>query len=318
VESRQTENEPITYIEIVPGDDPFGEFPSEPLVREVRPARTGRVLHVLRTVFAVRLIGVAVLSSLVTAAGWLMFRGQAPAPGRLAPRTAAHAAAHAPAAPGGFREVHASPSIGHISSAPTPPPAPARSEPLPAVPFDMTPPEVRAAGESERLAAAEGSASRPASLAVESPESRVPGGLPGAASAPTILAALGAPPSAAPAPVAEARPVATPTAAIESVLGRYASSFNALDARGAKAVWPAVNERGLARAFDSLEQQQLDLGDCNITVASARATASCDGIARYVPKVGSRRMRAERRQWTFLLQRDGPDWSIENVDIRLP
>jgi hypothetical protein len=106
------------------------------------------------------------------------------------------------------------------------------------------------------------------------------------------------------------------TAAIESVLDRYASAFNALDARRAKAVWPAVNERNLARAFDSLEEQRFDLGECDITVALPRATASCEGTASYLPKVGNRKMRAEKRQWTFRLQASGQDWSIERVESR--
>jgi hypothetical protein len=110
--------------------------------------------------------------------------------------------------------------------------------------------------------------------------------------------------------------VVTATSAIETVLDRYASAFNALDARRAKAVWPSVNERNLDRAFDSLEQQQFDLGECNIRVTTPKAIASCDGTARYTPKVGSRKMRVERRQWTFTLQASGQSWTIESVDSR--
>jgi len=108
----------------------------------------------------------------------------------------------------------------------------------------------------------------------------------------------------------------TSTAAIESVLDRYASAFNMLDARGAKAVWPGVNERNLARAFESLEEQRFDLGECDITVTPPRATASCQGTASYLPKVGNRKMRAEKRRWTFRLQASGQEWSIESVDTR--
>jgi hypothetical protein len=103
---------------------------------------------------------------------------------------------------------------------------------------------------------------------------------------------------------------------IETVLDRYASAFTALDARRAKAVWPSVNERSLDRAFDSLEQQQFDLGECDIRVTAPKAIASCDGTARYTPKVGNRRMRVERRQWTFRLQSSGQTWTIESVDSR--
>jgi hypothetical protein len=133
-----------------------------------------------------------------------------------------------------------------------------------------------------------------------------------------IVAALGAVPAiAAPAlPVPSSPRVVMATAAIESVLGRYASAFSALDARGAKAVWPSVNERNLERAFGSLERQEFDLGACDIAVTPPRAVATCDGRARYVPKVGNKNFRSERRRWTFRLQQSGPDWSIEAVDTR--
>jgi hypothetical protein len=106
------------------------------------------------------------------------------------------------------------------------------------------------------------------------------------------------------------------TALIEIVLERYASAFSALDAGRAKAVWPGVNERNLARAFESLEQQEFDLGDCEITVTAPRAVASCSGTARYTPRMGSRRMRTESRRWTFTLEANGENWSIASVDSR--
>jgi hypothetical protein len=110
--------------------------------------------------------------------------------------------------------------------------------------------------------------------------------------------------------------VVTPNAAIQSVLGRYASAFSALDASGAKAVWPSVNERNLARAFESLEQQEFDLGACAITVTLPHAVASCRGTARYTPRLGNKKMRTESRQWTFRLEASGEAWSIASVDSR--
>ena len=105
-------------------------------------------------------------------------------------------------------------------------------------------------------------------------------------------------------------------AAVEAVLGQYASAFSALDARRAKAVWPTVNEKNLERAFDSLEQQEFDLGECDITVLPPRALALCDGMARYTPKVGNRKTRTESRRWSFALRQTGQDWAIENVNLR--
>ena len=101
---------------------------------------------------------------------------------------------------------------------------------------------------------------------------------------------------------------------MQSVLGRYASAFSTLDARRAKAVWPTVNQRNLERAFDSLEQQEFDLGECDIMVLPPRALASCDGTARYTPKVGNRSVRTEARRWTFRLRQNADEWTIENVD----
>jgi hypothetical protein len=105
-------------------------------------------------------------------------------------------------------------------------------------------------------------------------------------------------------------------ALIEVVLERYASAFSALDAGRAKAVWPGVNERNLARAFESLEQQEFDLGNCEITVTAPKAVASCSGTARYTPRMGNRRMRTESRKWTFTLESKGETWSIASVDSR--
>jgi hypothetical protein len=133
--------------------------------------------------------------------------------------------------------------------------------------------------------------------------------------APPAAPAAAASPPAAPAPAPATR-VAAPRAAVESVLGRYASAFSALDAGGAKAVWPSVNQRSLEKAFDSLEQQEFDLGTCDIMVLPPRALAQCDGTARYTPKVGNKKARTVARHWTFRLQQDGQDWSIESVDSR--
>ena len=122
-------------------------------------------------------------------------------------------------------------------------------------------------------------------------------------------------PAPAPSPIPAAR-VVSPTDAIQSVLGRYAAAFSALDASGAKAVWPTVNERNLARAFESLEEQEFDLGACAIDVTAPRAVASCRGTARYTPRVGNRKMRTESRQWTFRLEAKGDSWSIASVESR--
>jgi hypothetical protein len=102
-------------------------------------------------------------------------------------------------------------------------------------------------------------------------------------------------PSPAPspsAPVSAATP--TPSAgltddtrAVAVALNRYQEAFSALDVNAAHAVWPNVDVKALARAFDQLEEQTFQLEGCNITVAGARAQADCGGNARYIRKVGN-------------------------------
>jgi hypothetical protein len=102
---------------------------------------------------------------------------------------------------------------------------------------------------------------------------------------------------------------------VKSVLQRYRTAYEGLDARSAQAVWPAVNESALERAFRGLESQSLTFSDCNVQFRGAAATAVCRGSARYVPKVGSREPRTEPRVWSFTLRRAGPDWQIENARV---
>ena len=96
-------------------------------------------------------------------------------------------------------------------------------------------------------------------------------------------------------------------------LQEYKSAYEALDARSAQAVWPVVNERALARAFDGLESQRLMFDACDVQVNGDAALAKCHGTARYVAKVGSREPRTEPRVWTFNLRKRGADWKIETA-----
>jgi len=109
---------------------------------------------------------------------------------------------------------------------------------------------------------------------------------------------------------------ASDIAAIQTVVGRYLNAFMTFDIGEAKAVWPSVNERALSRAFSSVDEQQLELNECSISVAGSNADASCPGILRYVPKVGTRTMRIQRRQWRFELRNSDSRWFIENVEVR--
>ncbi len=104
--------------------------------------------------------------------------------------------------------------------------------------------------------------------------------------------------------------------AIENVLGRYRIAFNKLDAGAASAVWPTVNEKSLAKAFERLESHDVSFASCQIEIFSVLAEAVCNGSARYVPKVGSRTPKDEARRWRFSLRKASGGWLIDGVDAR--
>jgi hypothetical protein len=100
------------------------------------------------------------------------------------------------------------------------------------------------------------------------------------------------------------------------VLGRYRVAFSNLDAGAASAVWPTVDEKTLAKAFERLESHDVSFENCQIEVFSGLAEAACSGNARYVPKVGSRTPKDEARRWRFSLRKAGGEWLIDQVDAR--
>jgi tetratricopeptide (TPR) repeat protein len=144
-----------------------------------------------------------------------------------------------------------------------------------------------------------------------------------ALSAPVDVVAAVSPPPAPPAPMPAAMPAAMSTPAVElstdesllvkQTLQLYRVAYEGLDARSAQAVWPAVNQAALARAFDGLASQSLTFDACDVRVRGELATATCQGSARYVPKIGSREPRTERRVWNFSLHKAGDDWKIESA-----
>ena len=115
-------------------------------------------------------------------------------------------------------------------------------------------------------------------------------------------------------PAAPAEPAQEP--AVRSVLDRYASAYNTLDADAAQRVWPGVNHGALARAFENLESQQISLGDCRVNVTGSTATATCAGNAAWTPKVGGGGQRSAPRRWSFDLARTGAAWQIVNARVQ--
>jgi hypothetical protein len=111
--------------------------------------------------------------------------------------------------------------------------------------------------------------------------------------------------------------VAAETEAIQGVLGRYRTAFNALDASAAQQVWPTVDARTLERAFSGLAEQDLSFDSCRIDLNGVLAEATCRGRARFVPTVGSRTPQDQAREWRFSLRRQSNrGWLIEGVDAR--
>ena len=100
---------------------------------------------------------------------------------------------------------------------------------------------------------------------------------------------------------------------INQALQRYRHAYEGLDAQSARAVYPAVNEVALARAFGSLSSQSFTFDACDVRLRGGSATATCRGSARYVPKIGSHEPRVEPRVWTFTFAKLGDDWTIENA-----
>jgi hypothetical protein len=76
-----------------------------------------------------------------------------------------------------------------------------------------------------------------------------------------------------------------------------------------------VDERSLARAFDTLQSQQVSLGRCSVQVEGTSASASCNGSVTWTPKVGGGSQTAAR-QWRFQLQSGNGAWQITRAEVK--
>jgi tetratricopeptide (TPR) repeat protein len=114
-----------------------------------------------------------------------------------------------------------------------------------------------------------------------------------------------------------AKPKADDELLVKQALQRYRVAYEGLDARSAQAVWPAVNQAALARAFGGLASQRLTFDSCDVQLRgeTATATATCHGTARYVPKIGGGEPRTEPRVWNFTLRKSGTDWKIDTAQV---
>ena len=126
-----------------------------------------------------------------------------------------------------------------------------------------------------------------------------------------------------PAAIARPEPEALPSVVarseqneIQRTLGQYRSAYQRLDAQAAQAVWPSVDVRALARAFDTLSSQELAFETCLFDIAGPGCDRSMPRKRNLHPKVGGRGPKAERRQWTFRLRKVDEAWKIESAQAR--
>jgi hypothetical protein len=137
---------------------------------------------------------------------------------------------------------------------------------------------------------------------------------PAAASSAASGAAVAAAPAPARAPAEVPRTVEVDeTRLVRDVLSRYQAAYDRLDAGLAHDVWPTVNQAALARAFGDLESQSITVNNCDVSLRADTAAATCKGLARYTPKVGSRQARVESRVWNFTLRKQARGGLIETA-----
>jgi hypothetical protein len=103
--------------------------------------------------------------------------------------------------------------------------------------------------------------------------------------------------------------------AIRAALSRYEAAYNRLDVNAVRSVWPSLDQRALARAFDNLNAQRVSLQACNVDVSGNTARANCSGNASWTPKVGGGE-RSAARKWTFDLSDSDEGWRIVHVQAR--
>ena len=102
---------------------------------------------------------------------------------------------------------------------------------------------------------------------------------------------------------------------VRAVLAQFENAYSSLSAAAAQEVWPSVDARALARAFDNLASQRVSLGNCSISVSGATATADCSGSATWTPKVGGG-SRTEARRFQFELATADGAWHIVRATAR--
>lgn len=102
---------------------------------------------------------------------------------------------------------------------------------------------------------------------------------------------------------------------VRAALAQYESAYSTLDVSAAQSIWPGVDARALARAFEGLESQRVSLGSCSVAIDGASARADCRGTASWTPKIGGG-TQSGSRTWQFELRKVDGAWQIVRADVR--
>jgi hypothetical protein len=100
---------------------------------------------------------------------------------------------------------------------------------------------------------------------------------------------------------------------IRDLVRRYESAYDQRNVGAVAGLWAGVDQSALTRAFEGLSEQDLVLGECDVSIGGDSATARCRGTLRYIPRVGRPLPRVEELSWTFSLQREASAWRIRAV-----
>jgi hypothetical protein len=117
-------------------------------------------------------------------------------------------------------------------------------------------------------------------------------------------------------PTPEVRRELTASEGMAQTLEYLQLAYARRDAGMVKELWPSVDARALARAFDSLRVQKLSFEACETRPQTGTGEIECRGETTYVPRVGAPYPRTESRQWRFRMERQGESWVIDSVTVR--
>jgi hypothetical protein len=140
------------------------------------------------------------------------------------------------------------------------------------------------------------------------------------APSPQVLAAPAfhviAPPLTRVQPIAIATRSVSEEELVRQLLDEYTGAFERRDVGATKALYPTVDGKALARAYEQIASQRLTLESCGITISGSTANARCRGSATFRPRIGTRPVQIASREWTFDFSKQDTSWRIVNTYVR--